>query len=280
MTGIEKLRAFAKSPHHAWLALLTLGAGIAMLAPIPAIAGAALYALGWIYLPDSKSFANWLTRRNGAADGQKLQQFIQQRARLYDELRSSARGRYDSLAASILSLQKEFQADQRVSGEILRQRTERLSNLAWTYLRLLHTGEMLDRFIESEDPAELQSRIASVEKELAALDASRNTLADSLQARLTSMKTRFEKRQGAEASRDLTISEQERIAELVKLFRADHLASRDAGALSHEIDGAAFQLDRTHDWLRDFEFDSSPSDIPAILTAAAPLSVTGGPRRS
>ncbi|MDB6076647.1 MAG: hypothetical protein JWO82_394 [Akkermansiaceae bacterium] len=279
MTGIEKLRSFAKSPHHAWLALLTLGAGLAMLAPIPAIAGVALYALGWIYLPDSKIFNNWLARRSGAADGQKLQQFIRQRAQIYDDLRSAAKTRYDTLAASILSLQKEFQADQRLSGELLRQRTERLSNLAWTYLRLLHTGEMLDRFIESEAPAELQNQIASVERELAALDPSRTTLAESLQARLASMKTRLEKRQGAEASRDLTVSEQERIAELVKLFRADHLASRDAGALSHEIDGAASQLDRTHDWLRDFEFDNSPSDVPATLTAAAPLSVTGGPRR-
>jgi hypothetical protein len=279
MTGIEKLRAFAKSPHHAWLALLTLGAGLAMLAPIPAIAGAALYALGWIYLPDSKIFNNWLARRSGAADGQKLQQFIQQRARIYDDLRTTAKTRYDTLATNIQALQKEFQADQRLSGELLRQRTERLSNLAWTYLRLLHTGEMLDRFIESENPAELENQIASVEKELAALDPSRTSLAESLQARLASMKTRLEKRQGAEASRDLTISEQERIAELVKLFRADHLASRDAGALSHEIDGAASQLDRTHDWLRDFEFDNSPSDIPATLTAAVPLSVTGGPRR-
>jgi len=56
----------------------------------------------------------------------------------------------------------------------------------------------------------------------------------------------------------------------VKLFRADHLASRDAGALSHEIDGAAAQLDRTREWLSGLEFDTSP-DIPEALAAAAPL---------
>ena len=30
MTGLDQLKAFAKSPHHAWLGLLTLGAGLAI----------------------------------------------------------------------------------------------------------------------------------------------------------------------------------------------------------------------------------------------------------
>jgi hypothetical protein len=83
----------------------------------------------------------------------------------------------------------------------------------------------------------------------------------------------LEKRHDAEQRLALTRSEQQRIAELVQLFRADHLASRDAGALSHEIDGAAAQLDRTRDWLRDLDFDTTPSDIPEALTAAAPLKI-------
>ena len=61
---------------------------------------------------------------------------------------------------------------------------------------------------------------------------------------------------------------------LPDLIEADkYLASRDAGALSHAIDGAATQLDRTRDWLSSLEFDTSPSDIPEELAAAAPLKV-------
>ena len=274
MTGVEKLKAFAKSPHHAWLGLLTLGAGLASLSGIGIVAGAAVYALGWIYLPDSRLFKTWLAARKQGDDSSKLRDFLYQRRRIYDALRASTRKRYDLLAGEIGELQEEFKRDPRLNAEIVRQRSERLSNLAWTYLRLLHTGEMLERFIETEDPAELTRKIAAMEKELSAIaPGSKPGLTESIRSRLESLKSRLEKRQGAEESQALTLSEQERIAELVKLFRADHLASRDAGALSHEIDGAAVQLDRTKDWLRGLEFDTSPADVPEELAAAAPLKV-------
>jgi macrodomain Ter protein organizer (MatP/YcbG family) len=274
MTGLQQLKSFAKSPHHAWLGLLTLGVGIAALNPIAAIVGGAAYALGWIYLPDSRWFRAWLAARAQDGEGAKLRDFLFQRRQLYEALRAPARQRYDQLAAEIEALQVEFRRDPRVDAGIFRQRAERLSNLAWTYLRLLHTGEMLDRFIESEDPAELERQIREMEQQRAAIAEGRKaTLAESLQSRLTSLKSRLDKRHGAEESRALTSSEQERIAELVKLFRADHLASRDAGALSHEIDGAAYQLDRTHDWLRGLDFDTTPADVPDAVAAAAPLKV-------
>ena len=274
MTGVEKLKSFAKSPHHAWLGLLTLGVGLATVNPIGMIAGAAGYALGWIYLPDSRLFNHWLAKRKQGDEGAKLRDFLYQRRQIYDALRSSTRERYDLLASEIGELQEEFKRDPRLNAEIIRQRSDRLSNLAWTYLRLLHTGEMLDRFVETEDPAELERKIAAMEKELAGFaPGSKPGLAESIQSRVESLRSRLEKRQGAEESRALTASEQERIAELVKLFRADHLASRDAGAFSHEIDGAAVQLDRTKDWLRGLEFDTSPADVPEELAAAAPLKV-------
>jgi hypothetical protein len=274
MTGVEKLKAFAKSPHHAWLGLITLGAGLATVSTIGLVAGLAAYALGWIYLPDSRLFKNWLAARKQGDEGAKLRDFLYQRRQIYDALRSPVRARYDRLAAEIGELQEAFRRDPRLNPEIVRQRSERLSNLAWTYLRLLHTGEMLDHLIETENPAELENKIAAMEKEVGAIEpGSKAGLVESMQSRLESLKSRLEKRRSAEESRELTASEQERIAELVKLFRADHLASRDAGALSHEIDGAAVQLDRTNDWLRDLEFDTSPSDIPQELTAAAPLKV-------
>jgi hypothetical protein len=274
MTGVEKLKAFAKSPHHAWLGLITLGAGLATVSTIGLVAGVAAYALGWIYLPDSRLFKNWLAARKQGDDGAKLRDFLYQRRQIYDALRSPVRARYDGLAAEIGELQEAFRRDPRLNAEIVRQRSERLSDLAWTYLRLLHTGEMLDHLIETEDPAELERKITTMEKEVAAIQPGNKAgLVESMQSRLESLKSRLEKRRSAEESRELTASEQERIVELVKLFRADHLASRDAGALSHEIDGAAVQLDRTNDWLRGLEFDTSPSDIPQELTAAAPLKV-------
>src|SRR5690606_7016190 len=93
MTGIRKLKAFARSPHHAWLGLLALGGGLATLTGIGAIVGAAAYALGWIYLPDSGIFNRWLANRQQADDGEKLRTFLLRRRQLYDALRPGSRRR-------------------------------------------------------------------------------------------------------------------------------------------------------------------------------------------
>lgn len=272
MSGIEKLKAFAKSPHHAWLALLTLGAGVASLSLIGAVLGLSAYALGWIYLPDSLWFRRVLDARKADDTTAKLRDFLFRRRRIFDALGKDAQKRYSDLTREIESLQEEFARDHRLDPSLVQQRNERLTNLAWTFLRLLHTGEFLERFVETESPSELERQISTLEAELARLPAGAG-LAESLQSRIGPLKSRLEKRHDAEQRLALTRSEQQRIAELVQLFRADHLASRDAGALSHEIDGAAAQLDRTRDWLRDLEFDTTPSDIPATLTASAPLKI-------
>ena len=47
---------------------------------LPLIAGATVYALGWIYLPDLPFFRRWVDRRRDAAkqaaDGQKVAEFV------------------------------------------------------------------------------------------------------------------------------------------------------------------------------------------------------------
>ena len=53
-------REFLKSPQHAALGLLTLGAGFMSGMILPLIAGATVYTLGWIYLPDLPFFRRWV----------------------------------------------------------------------------------------------------------------------------------------------------------------------------------------------------------------------------
>ena len=69
MTGIGGLKAFAKSPHHAWLGVLTLGVGLASASPVLGIPGAAAYGLGWVFLPDSNIFRKWLSKKQSARQG-------------------------------------------------------------------------------------------------------------------------------------------------------------------------------------------------------------------
>src|SRR5438105_3311295 len=93
---------FLKSPHHAALGLLTLGAGFASGMILPLIAGATLYTLGWIYLPDFPFFRHWVDHRSEAArraeEMQKLAQFVQRRESLLASLAPDCRARYNRLA--------------------------------------------------------------------------------------------------------------------------------------------------------------------------------------
>src|SRR5262249_27215748 len=74
-------REFLKSPQHAILGVLTLGAGFMSGMLLPLIAGATLYTLGWIYVPDFPFFRRWVDRRRDAAkraaEAQQVADFVQ-----------------------------------------------------------------------------------------------------------------------------------------------------------------------------------------------------------
>src|SRR5207302_5760535 len=91
-------REFLKSPQHAALGLLTLGAGFMSGMLLPLIAGATVYALGWIYLPDMPFFRRWVDRRHGdstrAAEMQKVADFVRRRESMVSCLSPERRERY------------------------------------------------------------------------------------------------------------------------------------------------------------------------------------------
>lgn len=278
MKPLEQIAAFARSPHHAWLALLTLGAGAATLSSVGLVAGAAAYLLGWIYLPGSRWFRTRLALRHragAAAQDDEVRAFVAKRREIYESLPPASRKRYDAFAARIEETLVDLARSPGLNEIAVQERSRRLATLGWTYLRLLTTEEALGRFLASEAPDDLRREIEELEAGLAAINAAeRPRLADSKQARLDSLRARLEKRLEAESSRDLVRAEQERIVDLVKLMQAEHLSSRDSSALSGEIDGAAYFLDQTSDWLRDSEFDSSPADVSESVTGMAPLSIS------
>src|SRR4029434_5032161 len=59
-------RHFLKSPHHAALAVSTLGLGFARGQQLYFIAGAAAYVLGWVFLPDFPFFRKWVEKKEQA----------------------------------------------------------------------------------------------------------------------------------------------------------------------------------------------------------------------
>src|ERR1041385_4491740 len=92
-------REFLGSPHHAVFGLLTLGCGFLSASLLGLIAGATLYAVGWVHLPDLPLFRRWVDRRHEAArrgaEMAKVADFVRRRDALLGSLSSSRRERYE-----------------------------------------------------------------------------------------------------------------------------------------------------------------------------------------
>ena len=233
---MHRLRAFLKSPHHAWLGLGTLGLGLATAQPLFALLGAAAYALGWIYLPDSQWFTKWLTKKEAAAKPAQRALLQAEQRRLFQELTSEGQRKYQQLVAVTREIESHLR-DSRQSGNL-----DQLDALMWTYLRLLRTEETLRDFLNRDpedavvkDIADAEGEIASMRDEMAkheaekALSAALNMsrVLDSKVERLDALRQRAQRLRETRANVDLAYSERQRLEERLKLIRADVLASSD-----------------------------------------------------
>jgi hypothetical protein len=291
-------REFLKSPQHAALGLLTLGAGFMSGMMLPLIAGVTCYALGWIYLPDLPFFRRWVDRRREVAkraeEMQRVAAFVQRRDSLLASLSPERRECYNRLAAVCQDIETASADNLLASADPTTDpRLRKLDELMWTYLRLLGIQESLEQFLETERsenvPALLKDAEAEATRlnaEVEALKAKGNTAAlDTRQRYLSSRLERLEvlrKRQQrseqAESNLALVVSEQERLDQQIKLIRADAVATKNAETLTARIDATVEHLDQTNKWLSEMdEFKDLVGDMPSTelrvgyQAAATPL---------
>jgi len=285
MTGIQRLGAFLRSPHHAWLTVLTLGIGLAS-ANVPGmIAAGAAYALGWIFLPDSRWFRKWVQKRidgAGKADfAATAERFAKERAEVHGQLSAEGKRAYDTLAKAVEKVRVG-------SGGSESPHAGRLGQLAWTYLRLLLTRETLSSFCAKESSDKIAGEIASATSEVTELEGralaaqnrgdatgagSLERLLQSKRSRIAGLERHLEHVLKAESDLALTHAEIERLFDSVRLIQADLVTRRDPDAMSAEIDRTTAHFHRTQDWLRDLEFDQTSSDVPDDHTAVVPLRI-------
>lgn len=287
-------RAFLNSPHHAVMALATVGIGIGSGEPLGFIAGAAAYVLGWVFVPDLAFFRSWADRKERAraeADTQReLAEFRARRDALLDGLGQRQQQRYHALADICRNIERatENNADD--------PRLHKLEELLWTFLRLLTMEQSLELFLEMEVREDVPALAAEAQKEVADLEAETTTLRaagpspalDSAQRLLESrreLRSTLEKRHlrfdQAKRNLALALAEQERLEQQIKLIRADSIATRNASALSARIDATVEHLETTNRWLSEMDqFRDLLTDLPqsgARVGFGAPASITAAP---
>ena len=277
---------FFKSPHHAALALVTLGGGFIFGAtfPLALVAGVTAYVLGWIYLPDMPLFHRWVDKRGQAVENAAAQaevaKFVQQRDNLLASLVSASRSRYESLAAVCRDIEAAS-ADTALSTDNPDEdmRLRKLDELMWTYLRLLSIEDSLKEFLETERREDLPGIVKNAEAEVAQLSAEfdalkakaatlavldpKERLLDSKLERLDVLHKRQERICQAQSNLELVVSEEERLEQQVKLIRADAIASKNADTLSSRIDATVAHLDQTNKWISEMsDFRDMVGEMP------------------
>jgi hypothetical protein len=267
---------FFKSPHHATLGLAALACA-ATGEPLGAIAGAVVYVLGWVYLPDMGLFQRWLERKKEAAaaalEAGELAGFQARRDAALAELAPSRRQRYAALAEVSRTIEKSI-------GTVDDPRVRKLEELMWTYLRLLSIEQSLERFLEVESREDVPRLLASATEEFERLRAevaglkesnapslsSRERLLDSRGDLLETLKKRAEHVEQARANHELVIAEQERLDQQIKLLRADTVAASSPAAVSARIDATVEQLEATKNWLREMDQFRAQLNEPQLPT--------------
>lgn len=279
-------REFFKSPHHAALALVTLGGGFILSSsfPLALVLGATAYVLGWIYLPDMPLFRNWVDKRgqlvqNAAAQAQ-VAKFVAQRDALLAGLTSASRSHYEALAAVCRDIEAAG-ADTPLSPDNPDDdpRLRKLDELMWTFLRLLSIEDSLKEFLETERREDVPGIVKQAEAEVAQLSSEfdalkakgtsvavldpKERLLDSKLERLDVLHKRQERIQQAQSNLELVISEEERLEQQVKLIRADAIATKNADTLSARIDATVEHLDQTNKWISEMsDFRDMVGEMP------------------
>lgn len=278
---ISYRRAFLRSPHHGWLGALTLGVGFAVANGIGLIAGAAAYALGWIYLPDLPFFKKWVDSRNAGArvalDEAELATFRRKQAQMLAKLGPEQARRYASLSAVCAEIERSGASDLQTDTPSLHSpQLRRLDDLMWTYLKMLTIEQSLVEFLQGEHSEDLPGLLQETERSLENLKLelkeamsesvreSRKRLEQSQTDRLIVLQKRIEKSDQAAANLELVRSEQNRLEDQIKLVRADAVASRNTSNLSTRINATVEQLDHTNRWMSEMEeFKDLVGELPA-----------------
>lgn len=280
-------RQFWKSPHHAVMALATLGTGLILGAdyPLALLLGPAAYVLGWIYVPDFKIFRRWIENKRDAhqlaAAQAEAAQFVKRRDALLEGLSAHGRAKYHALAAVCRDIESASAENSLTPDEPAEDpRLRKLDELMWSYLRMLTIDESLQRFLETERRDDVPGSLREAEAEVRDLTAefeaakarganvssidAKERLLNSRLERLEVLQKRLQRIEQTRANLAVVLSEQERLEEQIKLIRADAVASRNTGALTARIDSTVEHLHQTNKWLSEMdEFKDLVGDIPS-----------------
>jgi hypothetical protein len=262
---------FFASTRHAWLALATLGIGIAVASPLSLTAGILAYGLGMIFLPDLPALRlEYDTKRRVEIEVRNQEESsikTKVRANLLQKLTPATKARWQKFSAVCEELQSKLtEAD---SASNLMQENS-LAKVADSHLLLLAMDADIRGYLASaEPPTTLKQRAEDMQVEVNKLHK-RTDLSD-VEQRLVLSKEETLKNLGQQAEQnkrmqlnlDLAQSELERLESQISFLKAEMIAN-PAGQLSNRLGETLIQVEASQRVLQEGGMVNAP-DLTTLL---------------
>ena len=264
---------FLGSFRHAWLALITLGVGIAVAHPITIALGIAAYGLGVIFLPDLAVFRRGYDEKRLAAiaaqvDAEK-QSKEKVRTALLDKLAMPAKTRWQNFAATCQELEAKLgEPDSSLMPD------NSMAKVADSHLLLLAMDADIREYLKSaESDARLKERREQLQTGLDRLHK-RTDLSDveqrlvlSKEETLRNIQQQAEQGKRMQLNLELAQSELQRLESQISFLKAE-LISTPASQLSNRLGETLIQIEASQRVLQEGGMVNAP-DLNTLLGESA-----------
>jgi len=265
---------FLGSINHAWLALVTLGIGIAVATPLSVVASVAAYGLGVIFLPDLPVFRQGYDSKRLAeiAARQQEESSAKERVRatLLQKLSPKATARWQKFSAICTDLQAKLDAAE--SDSLMRESS--LAKVADSHLLLLAMDADIRGYLASAESADdLNGRVEAMQAELNRLHQ-RTDLSDveqrlvlSKEETIKNIRQQADQNKRMQLNLDLAQSELERLESQISSLKAE-LISTPASQLSNRLGETLIQVEASQRVLQEGGMVNAP-DLNTLLGESA-----------
>ena len=259
---------FLASINHGWLALVTLGIGIAVATPLSVALWIAAYGVGVIFLPDLPVFRNsYDKQRQAEIDASRQAETTakgQVRASLLKKLSPAAKARWQEFSALCDGLQAKLsdaEADSLMEGDSM-------AKIADSHLLLLGMdADIRDYLKTAQTPGDLTARSVEIQAELEKLHA-RTDLSDveqrlvlSKEETLKNLRQQAEQNKRMQLNLELAQSELQRLESQVSFLKAE-LISTPASQLSNRLGDTLIQVEASQRVLQE----GGMVNVPDLVT--------------
>jgi DNA-binding FrmR family transcriptional regulator len=158
------------------------------------------------------------------------------------------------------------------SGGADELRTPALDRLLWTFLRLLHSQQALDRFLASTEEGQIRDQIAKLEKEkTSALEKKSERIVRSLEDSIATAQLRLDNYGKSESNAELVRVELDRIEGKIQALTEMAVSHQDPDYISSQVDSVAASMQHTEEAMRELEqitgIRDEMQETPEILEA-------------